>query len=92
MPYEFTFNPIRSTTNLMQQRATVWYANSFVDYLNGLKLKDEYGNILMATYEMPVTGYNGGTGGSFYDAMIRLYEKGIEKALNGQPTADAVGN
>ena len=70
------------TTNTVMQ-ASNYGAGAYADYVNGLGLKDENGNILTATFIQP-TGSNisGITGGTFKTAMQKLLEKGADKALS----------
>jgi len=83
--------------------ASAWYANDFVRYLNGITingepLKDEFGNRLIATYVHPEDIYDeaylaenaaaGITGGSFKDAVKRLYERDINKAIQSWVAAN----
>ena len=109
--YEFTYNASRSMRaanaavngNLADygsnpvMQASAWLANDYAAYINGLGLRDENGALLTATYTPPEgSALSGTTGGSFKDAMKRLLERGIEKAIyernEGSGSADVVDN
>lgn len=91
--------PAYADNEVMQ--ASAWYAENFVEYVNGLKLKDEKGRLLTATYQREESALAGTTGRSFKDAMQGLLEKGINKALaewndkdamvDGTPISNATG-
>ena len=112
--YEFTYNASRSLrannanvngnkapleSNYVMQ-ASNWLAGDFAAYINGLGLRDEYGVPLTASFEGPAAGeLSGITGGTFKDAMQRLLEKGIDKAIDehnsgytSRSNADPVNN
>ena len=110
--YEYTYNVSRTMraangnvngnraepfeNNLVMQ-CSDWMANDFADYVNGLKLRDERGNVLTATYTPAIGGdtfgrdFAGYTGGTFKDAMRGLLERGINKAINEWAIDNATG-
>ena len=96
--YEFTYNTSRTmrpaaanvNSNLVTpladnpvMLASNWLANDFTGYINGLGLYDEFGVPLTASFTGPVGAeLHGTTGGTFKDAMTRLLERGIDKAID----------
>ncbi|MDR1206323.1 MAG: S-layer homology domain-containing protein [Peptococcaceae bacterium] len=80
-------------------QASAWYAAHFVDYINNLNLLDEEGETLTAAYTSPEELYDSGylsenptageAGGSFRDAMLRLLEKGVNKAIREWNDSDS---
>ena len=67
--------------------ATNRLALEFIEYANGLALKDENGMPLTATYTVKPNPDEGGlAGGSFLDATARLLEKGVERAITNWAT------
>jgi hypothetical protein len=76
--------------------ASAFLADDFTGYINGLGLVDEDGTPLTDTYTAPADGeLSGSMGGSFRDAMQRLLEKGINKAIGewaASPPATPLSN
>ena len=95
--YEFTYNTSRTMRTAHPEEngnlaplatnpvmlASNWLANDFAGYINGLGLEDENGITLDASFTEPTPGNLAGTtSGTFQNAMIRLLERGIVKAID----------
>ena len=104
MAYEWGYNAARSNLpdnawingnnapfeNNSIMRASSLLAAGFSAYMDVLCLKDEYGDKLTATWIPPAEGsLSGVAGGSYKDAIKRLLEKSIQKAILGVATGSA---